>query len=153
MAWKDVPDSSQSEKIPPGSYDQLRITRVLRGPKDKAPFTAKDGSPQIMAIITDDQDREVSAMLTLSEKAAWVLKSYLVAIGADLDAMDRDGIDYRNFSDETFAAGQLCDRPFRGEVRAGKNPAYPEVIPFRPPHAGADAPDANTEPLEEELPI
>ena len=145
MGWKDVPDSRQSEKLPGGVHEKLRFKRVLRGAKDKPPFQSRDGSPQIMAILCDEQDREAPIMLTLSEKAAWKLKSILQAVGADLDAMDKDGVDWRHFADELFAMKQLCDRPFRGEVewRPGEGgKEYADVKPYRRnPGAAAPMPD------------
>lgn len=147
MSWKDIPDSGgQSENIPAGHYT-LRFVKVLRGPKDKEPFTSSNGDPQIMLVAADDQDREAAVMVTLSEKAAWKLKSYLVAVGADLDAMDRDGVDFRNFADADFAAAQLIDRPFRGEVswekskKPGETKQYADIKPLRAPTVNKTAVD------------
>jgi hypothetical protein len=129
--WKKAAESAQAQQIPYGKYDRLRITRILRGKKDGTMFTSKAGSPQMMLVIADTEDRERIDIITLDEKNAWKLAQYLAAVGADLDGMTRDGVGVDAFKDERFALAQLDDRTFAAEIRPDPhNAAYAKIVPF-----------------------
>ncbi len=132
MGWKDSAEGGQSESIPFGKHDNLRVTRVLRETKKKGRLQSESGDPQLLCIVSDDQARERMLTLTLSEKAQWKLAQLLDAMGADLDSMDAENIGIDAFSDELFATRQLVDRPFSAEIRPQKdNPAYADIVPLR----------------------
>jgi hypothetical protein len=132
MGWKEAAEGGQSEKIPNGKHDQLRVTKILRGSKKTPQFVSDKGVPQMALIITDREDREVMDMITLNDANMWKLAQYLAAMGADLDGMDRDGVTVENFKDEIFALKQLIDRPFAAEIRPDdKNTQYTKVVPFK----------------------
>ena len=147
MPWNEIEEGqATAEKIPAGTHT-LRVVKVLRGKKDGTIFTSKSGDPQIMVVYADQEARECAEMLTLSRKAAWKLKNLLIAVGADLDKMDKAGKDWTDFEDEDFASVQLCDRPFRGEVTYKKGTGdhadkeFASVNPLREPAEAMPAAD------------
>ena len=132
MDWKKAAERKEADRIPFGKYDGLRVTRIIRGKKDGTMFASEKGSPQMMFIIGDNQDREIVDMITLDERNAWKLAQYLEAMGVDMDAMTRDGVDISAFQDEAFAAAQLIDRPFAAEIRPNEQkPEFPKIVPFK----------------------
>jgi hypothetical protein len=102
-------DSAAAPRLPLGQDTEVEITRIVFGNRD-GPFRASAGDPRIMVILADDQGREVSTMVTLSEKAGWVLRSILSAASADRAKMQADGVSLADFADEEFAKANLIGR-------------------------------------------
>ncbi|MBM4020295.1 MAG: hypothetical protein FJ288_18570 [Planctomycetes bacterium] len=123
-----------AERIPAGVHD-VEIRRVLFGSKKGGPFKSRDGDPQIMLIFADPQGREAPQMVTLSEKAGWVLARLLSAAGADMQRMKADGVLPRDFANQEFARANLVGRRVRAEVKykqAADGKEYADVTPIRP---------------------
>ena len=122
-----------AERIPAGVHD-VRIIRVLFGSKGGGLFKSRAGDPQIMLIFADGEGREASQMVTLSEKAGWVLARLLSAAGADMKRMKADGVLPRDFTNQEFARANLVGRRLKADVkykpgRDGKE--YADVTPIR----------------------
>jgi hypothetical protein len=144
---KAAEENAQAEKIPAGRH-KLKVTKVIHGKKDGTKFASKSGDPQIMVIVSDNQDREASMMITLSEAAAWVLARLLKAAGADVEKMTKMGITPGKFADEKFASAQLLSRVFTAEVSYEKGQdgkEYARINPLRSAPA--------EEPATDEIPI
>lgn len=117
-----------SEKIPAGQNIRVGITKIVYGKKGGAPFKSKSGDPQIMVIFSDDQEREVSQMYTLSKKAAWVLARLLSRFGANLEDLKNSGVEPIHFANPTIASTHLIGRT--GRINLSYNAAgYAEVDP------------------------
>jgi hypothetical protein len=122
-----------AERIPAGVHD-VRIVRVLFGSKNGGPFRSQAGDPQLMLIFADPEGREAGQMVTLSEKAGWVLARLLSAAGADMARMKADGVLPRDFTDQEFARANLVGRRLKADVkykpgRDGKE--YADLTPIR----------------------
>lgn len=145
--WKTESEKSAtavSEKLPAGTHE-VTIVRILHGKKDGTRFAAKDGSPQIMLIFADEDGREVSLMVTLSDKAAWMLAKILKAVGANVEKMTERGITPDRFEDETFAEKNLVGRQLTIEVtyREYQGKQYANVTPVMEQPAGGFDPEAD----------
>jgi hypothetical protein len=141
-----------AERIPAGVHD-VEIRRVLFGSKKGGAFRSQGGDPQIMLIFADRQGRETPQMVTLSEKAGWVLARLLSAAGADMQRMKADGVLPRDFANQEFARANLVGRRVRAEVKykqAADGKEYADLVPIRTRPA-APAPDAQTPPAEDDL--
>jgi hypothetical protein len=139
--------SDYAERIPPGTHD-VEIRRVLFGSKKGGAFRSRDGDPQIMLIFIDRQGREASQMVTLSEKAGWVLARLLSAAGADMKRMKADGVLPRDFANQEFARANLVGRRLRVDLkykRGGDGKEYADVTPVRTRPAAAPAQPTATE--------
>ena len=122
-----------AERMPAGVHD-VEVKRVLFGSKGGGPFQSRAGDPQIMLIFADRQGREAAQMVTLSEKAGWVLARLLSAAGADMARMKADGVLPRDFANQEFARANLTGRRLRVEVaytRGNDGKEYPDVTPIR----------------------
>ena len=150
--WKKSADeTANAESIPPGEH-AVRVVKVLYGKKDGSKFFTKNGDPQAMIILADDQAREAGLMLTFSDKAAWKLAQVLEAAGVNLEPMTRDGVTPDRFANEAFGTAQLMDRQLRIRVKYKKDSAYPEITPLRrAPGQSAAAPV--TVPAEDDIPL
>jgi hypothetical protein len=151
-AWQTESErevTPQAPRIPKGQYP-VRIQRIVFGNRH-GPFQSQSGDPQIMLVFQDRQAREASLMVTLSEKAAFVLARLLGACDppANLARMEQDGIEPAHFAREDFARKMLVDRQLTIEVdhelgRDGKE--YPRVTPVHgrapasPPAPADDGP-------------
>lgn len=93
-----------AEKLPDGQH-RVTITRLIFGTRDGQPFQSKSGDSQIMLIFADDQAREVSQMITLNDRAGWVLARILGRCDppANLARMEADGVLPAHFADQNFA--------------------------------------------------
>jgi len=132
-----------AERIPAGVHD-VRIIRVLFGSKGGGLFRSRAGDPQLMLIFADREGREASQMVTLSEKAGWVLARLLSAAGADMARMKADGILPRDFTNQEFARANLVGRCLKVDLkykpgRDGKE--YADLAPIR--RRPDDAPPAD----------
>ena len=143
-----------AERMPEGVHD-VEVKRLLFGSKKGGAFRSRDGDPQIMVIFADREGREAAQMVTLSEKAGWVLARLLSAAGADMARMKGDGVLPKDFAHEDFARANLVGRRLRVEVeykRGGDGKEYPDVTPVRtrpaaaPPPAAEDDLDPDTIP-------
>jgi hypothetical protein len=154
--WEKAADQQggdYAERIPPGTHD-VEIRRVLFGSKKGGAFRSRDGNPQIMLIFADRQGREASQMVTLSDKAGWVLARLLSAAGADMKRMKADGVLPRDFANQEFARANLVGRRLRAEVkyrRGGNGKEYADVTPIRARPAARSVPTAAPPAPEEDL--
>lgn len=124
-----------AEPLSAGVHD-VEITRVLFGSKGGGPFRSRAGDAQIMLIFADREGRECAQMVTLSEKAAWVLARLLSAAGANLARMKADGVEPKAFADDRFAVANLVGRRLRIDVKysaAADGKQYADVTPVRQP--------------------
>lgn len=136
--WEKAGENNQAEKLPNGTHD-VTLTKVVFSKKDGPPFRAQDGNPQIMLIFTDAAAREVAQMVTLSDKAGWVLARIMGASGANLARMKADGVVPQHFADPAWGTKQLVGRKLRIDVK-WKPDGYPDVTPIRPEAAAAATP-------------
>lgn len=157
--WQQQAESEgpvQAERIPPGEH-LVRTSKVLLGGKS-GPFQSKHGDPQIMVVFQDKQAREMSLMITLSDRAAWVLAKLLAAFDppANLARLTADGITPAHFADAEFANANLFDRKLTILVEAGEDPKYSNVTPI-PKRGDASAatdapPSADAPPATDDAP-
>ena len=122
-----------AERIPSGVHD-VEIKRLLFGSKKGGAFKSRDGDPQIMLIFADGDGREASQMVTLSDKAGWVLARLLSAAGADMKRMKADGVLPCDFANQEFARANLVGRRLRVDLKykAGNDgKEYADVTPVR----------------------
>ena len=139
-----------AERIPAGVHD-VEVRRILFGSKKGGAFRSRDGDPQIMLIFADREGREAAQMVTLSDKAGWVLARLLSAAGADMARMKADGVLPRDFANQEFARANLVGRRLRVELkykRGGDGKEYADATPIRRPPASA-APPADTAPQDD----
>jgi len=133
--------SDYAERIPAGVHD-VEIRRVLFGSKKGGAFKSRDGDQQIMLIFADGEGREAAQMVTLSDKAGWVLARLLSAAGADMKRMKADGVLPRDFANQEFARANLVGRRLRVDLKykAGNDgKEYADVTPVRTRPAAAPA--------------
>lgn len=139
----------KAEKIPSGQH-AVEITDIVFGSKKGGAFASKAGDPQIMLIFSDSQGREAAQMVTLSEKAKFVLAKILEAGGADLRKMDEKGITPQKFAEERFATINLKGKKFTADVQwetAENGKEYSTVTPLRKP------PESKPEEDSDDIPI
>lgn len=132
-----------AEPLPAGVHD-VEVTRVLFGSKGGGPFKSRAGDAQIMLIFADREGRECAQMVTLSEKAGWVLARLLSAAGANLARMKEDGVEPKDFADERLANANLVGRRLRIEVKysAGADgKEYADVTPVRQKPGAPEPPE------------
>jgi hypothetical protein len=101
-----------------------------------------------MLIFADGEGREASQMVTLSEKAGWVLARLLSAAGADMKRMKVDGVLPRDFTNQEFARANLVGRRLKVDLKykpGGDGKEYADVTPIRQRPAEA-APAADLDP-------
>jgi hypothetical protein len=133
--------SDYAERIPAGVHDVV-IKRLLFGSKKGGAFKSRDGDQQIMLIFADGEGREASQMVTLSDKAGWVLARLLSAAAADMKRMKADGVLPRDFANQEFARANLVGRRLRVDLKykAGNDgKEYADVTPVRTRPAAAPA--------------
>ena len=133
--------SDYAERIPAGVHD-VEIRRVLFGSKKGGAFKSRDGDQQIMLIFADGEGREAAQMVTLSDKAGWVLARLLSAAGADMKRMKADSVLPRDFANQEFARANLVGRRLRVDLKykAGNDgKEYADVTPVRTRPAAAPA--------------
>jgi hypothetical protein len=136
-----------AERIPSGVHD-VEIKRLLFGSKKGGAFRSRDGDPQIMLIFADREGREASQMVTLSDKAGWVLARLLSAAGADMKRMKADGVLPRDFANQEFARANLVGRRLSADIqykRGGDGKEYADVTPVRTRPAASTAQAPATE--------
>ncbi len=136
---------SETDRMPVGVHD-VEIRRVLFGSKKGGAFASRSGDPQIMLILADREGREAAQMVTLSEKAGWVLARLLSAAGADMKRMKTDGVLPKDFANQEFARANLVGRRLRVDVtykRGGDGKEYADVTPVRTRPAAAPPPAAD----------
>jgi len=134
-------ESDYAERIPAGVHDVV-IKRLLFGSKKGGAFKSRDGDPQIMVIFADGGGREASQMVTLSDKAGWVLARLLSAAGADMKRMKADGVLPRDFANQEFARANLVGRRLRVDLKyktGNDGKEYADVTPVRTRPAAAPA--------------
>ena len=111
---KATEEGGTSEKIPAGQSIPVTISKVVYGKKGGAPFKSSKGDPQIMVIFTDERDREAAQIITLSDKAAWVLARLLHRFGCDTDALNSEGVLPKHFAEPAIGNAKLIG--LRGRI-------------------------------------
>jgi hypothetical protein len=109
-------DAVEAPRLPIGQDIEVEITRIVLANKD-GPFMSQSGDPKILVVMADDEGREASAMLTLSEKAGWVLRSILSAAGVDMARLKADKVEPSRFADEEFGKANLIGRRLKIRVK------------------------------------
>jgi hypothetical protein len=93
-------------------------------------------------------DLQSRILVTLSHAGGWVLAQMLEHSGADLDRMEREGVDVSHFEDVNFASKQLVGRKFwghcehKGEYANVRSVAEQDVPPGDLARASRGAPSA-----------
>ena len=142
--WKEAAEGGAGPKVPAGQAT-LTIAKVIRGGKQSGDFTSKGGDPQIMLIFEDDHGCECSQMVTLSDKAGWVLARIMSCAGIDLDALEAQDISIGDFADQQFAATWLVGKSLLANVtyQTDNGKEYARVEPLhttaKPPRAERQA--------------
>jgi len=128
----------QSEKVPAGVH-LLEVSDLIYGNQQKD-FQSRDGSPQVLVIFQDEHSRECSQMLTLNEKAGWVLAKMCSRCGMDTQKMTESGIEPHHFADSEFGSKQLVGRKTYAKVEwqepDHKGVQYSELTFLHPEEAG-----------------
>ena len=135
--WNDNAEAEgqqQAEKMPAGLHT-VKIAKILHGSKGES-FASRNGDPQILLVFTDGVGREAAQMVTLSERAGWVLAKIMAAFDppANLARMETDGVEPAHFMDPAFADRILLNRKLDVEIEyvTGKDgKEYPNVTPVR----------------------
>lgn len=143
FSWTAVDDGPVTrERIPAGKHT-VKIVNVI-GEGRAGPFASSQGDRQIMVVMHDGQQREVTTMLTLSEKAAWKLKQLVQCCtpAFNLEAMEKSKVGLEHFADADFAKLQLGGRTVRVDItyEEGKNGREYAQVQFLRPPAGDPAP-------------
>lgn len=147
--WTQTEDGPVTrERIPAGKHT-VKIVDVI-GEGRSGPFMSRDGAKQVLVVMQDDQKREAIQMLTLSEKAAWVVRGLVQACTPpfNLEAMERAGIELAHFANVEWAKLQLVNRsvPIDVEYEKGTDgKEYPRVRFLRPSPDAAPAPATSAE--------
>ncbi len=123
--WNAAEQGQTADRVPPG-VTQLEIVKISY--KVKA---AKDGSPKMMVIFVDEQERETYMVVTLSAKAGWVLAKLMSRFGIDLDELKEQGIEPQHFANPSVAEYWLLGK--KGccivSYRQDGVKEYPEIEP------------------------
>jgi hypothetical protein len=109
--WTQTEDGPGArERIPAGKHT-VKIVDVI-GEGRSGPFLSRDGAKQVLLVMQDAQQREVTQMLTLSDKAAWVVRGLVQACMPpfNLEAMERAGIELAHFGNVEWSKLQLVNR-------------------------------------------
>ena len=160
--WNQAEQGGNAERVPAG-VTHLTITRLSYKPKP-----ARDGSPKMMIIFSDDDERETYLVVSLSEKAAWVLARLMSRFGVDLDKLANQRVEPTHFVNPSLAEAWLlglngcCIVSYE---KGGDGKEYPNVNPMHVseltdeqraeyllprPEAQSPAPDS---PTEDDIPI
>jgi hypothetical protein len=135
--WKQASEGSgRGPKLPVGKHE-VRIEDI-RYEGRSGPFISNGGDPQILVVFRDRNGNEVGQMMTLSEKAAWVLSNVMNACRPEinLSKMTTDGVEPKHFANQEFSDSVLLGRTLMVQVseQAGKDgKLYPRVEPLNDP--------------------
>jgi hypothetical protein len=110
-AWKQA--AQGAPKMSEG-YHLLKVMRVSNEGKEGEVMRSKSGDPQLRVTVANAKGEQSRILVTLSHAGGWVLAQMLEHSGADLDRMEREGVDVSNFEDIDFATQQLVGRKFWG---------------------------------------
>lgn len=147
--WTRSAEEASGPKMPAGLH-RVRVVRVQHINRDGVPLTSNSGDPQMRVVYQDAEAREVSDILTLSEKAGWTLARLMAAAGANLAAMTARGITPAHFADPDFAIKQLIGRELQVqvtyEVSKTNGKEYAVVTPIRSQGTTQAAPATSTSP-------
>ncbi len=114
--WTADDDHVSAERIPVDVPVDVEIIRVYYVDRKGQPYLSRSNDPKIMIVLADDTGREAAEMITLSDKAAWKIKSLLKAAGADLHKMKADGVEPYHFADQEFGNANLIGRRLKIKV-------------------------------------
>jgi hypothetical protein len=87
-------------------WHHYTVTKVMRG-TDKRDFSSRDGDPQILVVLSDEEGAEATTMFTLSDKASWVLARFLARSGVNLEDLDQESVSLTEWEDQKFASRWL----------------------------------------------
>lgn len=158
---KEARSTGGAARIQPGQH-HVRIVRVATTDRQGVPYASRDGDPQIRLTFQDAEAHETYLMVTLSERAGWVLAKVFAACDppCNLSRMTTDGLEPGHFADQNFATELLVDRELTIDVEyeTGKDgKEYPRVSPvvIRGVDSTKDAPAATPparRPHQQQLP-
>ena len=125
--------AEHSERMPTGIHT-VTITRIIHGGKNGT-FESKNGDPQILVVFADDQAREATQMITLSEKAGWVLAKLMTNFDPpmNLTKMTEAGVTPDSFASPDFAETNLVGRKLAIKVEwetAKNGNEYSNITPM-----------------------
>ena len=128
----NAPDGNEAAPMPIGTH-AVKIAKVKRGSKKNGDFTTKNGDAQIMVIFADPQEREAALMITLSEKAGWVLRRLLGCCEPrpDFEKMNAAGVLPVHFAKPSFGDKNLVGKRLRIDVRHESGKEYPTITPIK----------------------
>ncbi len=156
-AWQEKSEQEgavYAEKLPNGKH-RVTLSRLIFGNRN-GQFVSRSNDPQVMLIFSDEQAREVGQMVTLSDKAGWVLARLMGCFDppANLARMEADGIEPNHFANEEFAEKQLLDRQLDIEVaweqQDGKE--FATVTPLKPSGTTTAPPSTDAPPRTNDAP-
>tara|TARA_B110000444_G_scaffold257528_1_gene296147 strand:+ start:784 stop:1257 length:474 start_codon:yes stop_codon:yes gene_type:complete len=120
-----------AEKMGAGLHE-ASIVKVIHGGKN-GPFVSNSGDPKILIVFENKKQQEAATMVTLSEKAGWVLVNFLKEAQPkiDLKQMTADGITPMSFAEPEFADLQLVGKKIFIEVapREYNGNIYTDITP------------------------
>jgi hypothetical protein len=116
--WIEKADSEgQQADLMPEDTHLAKIVNFYHGKKDGSKtFASKGGDPQVLLIFQNRDGEQATQMVTLSEKAAWVMAKILKAASVDLAEMQASGVDISSFADPDICRKYLVDRKLWIEV-------------------------------------
>jgi hypothetical protein len=126
--------AEHSERLPSGIHT-VTITRIIHNGKN-GPFESKNGDPQILVVFSDDQAREATQMITLSQKAGWVLAKLMTNFDPpmNLTKMTEAGVTPDSFASPDFAETNLVGRKLaikvEWEASAKGDKEYSNITPM-----------------------
>ncbi len=127
-AWtkNDSVGGSDYRRIPPGVCF-VRVSKIKFGGRD-GPFETKNGDPMLMLCFEDESKNESVLMLTLTEKAGWVLTRLLSRLGEDLAALEAADIHPSDFVRKEIAEKYLLDK--KCWMRVEEDGKYQRLTPL-----------------------
>lgn len=134
-AWQEESEKeggSQAEKMIGGDHD-VRIVKIVYGKADGTQFVSRGRDPQIMIVFQNHMAHEVGMMVTLSDKAGWVLAKLLGCCDppVNLAAMQAQGVEPIHFADVRFAEKNLLNRQLKINVEWPQGKKHPNVTPIK----------------------
>lgn len=116
-ANREVPN--RAERLPDGVHT-VKIDRILHGSKNGGPFVTRDNEPQVLLILVDEQGREATTFVLLSEheqrRVRFVHLCARCRPAMDLSQMTLNEVRPKDFADPDFADTNLLGRELRVDV-------------------------------------
>jgi len=140
MAYDWAGESNKTGRAPattPGEH-LLKIVRVIHSKQNGQAFMTRSNEPQMMVVYGDEACGECSEMMTLTAKAGWTLARMLSACGVNMERLQVDGLEPRDFVDPEFATTFLMPGgvglKFKARVsytKGNDGKDYPTIMPIR----------------------